>query len=274
MLAPPRPTRQALAACGLALGLALTLLPWAVPEVAAAPALPGQGLPGYDTRLRGPEDALALLAHGDPAASIESLNRLADESLAHGAPPPLRTAESWLLGCTAALVPDLRTSQDPRRLLTGGRGICSDAVIVLSALCASCAATAEMIDLQGHVVARVRRGGSTWIADPDCGWVEQGTLEEVEQPAGAARVRARLLVAGHPAERAEAVVRALASSEDNAVVPAGVLSPRLARAERALDAAGRLLPLALVAVCLAALGTARSPRGAAPAQGSGPEPAA
>jgi hypothetical protein len=248
-----RRAARAIAWCGFGAGIALICFQALASTRAEASPDPGArraGLAGYDYRAAPGGSSLAADAR---ERTLEEWNRIAFESLAHGDPPPLTIRQSWLAWCLGGIWPDLRLTQDAERLLAGGRGLCSDAVIVLAALCARSDFRIEMIDLRGHVVAEARRGDETWIADPDLGVVFERTLAALAAPDGAAEARAALLAAGHPEGRVEAALAALTSTADNRVVPRGVLNPRLARAERVIAALDWLVPIALAAGCAAIL---------------------
>ena len=180
-----------------------------------------------------------------------------DAALEHGPPPPVRIQENWLLWLGGCAAPDLRVPQGPRRLAAGGRGLCSDAVILLVALARRAGLEAHMFDLQGHVVAELRVQGSAWVADPDLGLVHAGSVAELSGPARAEEMRRAVLAAGHDVAIAEACAAAFATAEDNRAVPAGVLNPRLWRAEQASEWLRWALPAALLTCAGGALLRAR-----------------
>ena len=239
------------------LGLGLLLFALVAPLWPAEAQPPARsevvGLPGYDQRVRGSRELLRSLRTPAEPSTVEHLNRLVFESLAHGDPAPIGATQNWLAYCTGLVHPDLALTQDPERLARGGIGLCSDAVIVLLAVARRAGYEAQMVDLGGHLVARVAHDGREWLADPDFGVVFPGTLAELEQPDRLAQVEAALLAAGHSPRRVAQHVAALGSAEDNRILPAGVLSPRLALAERALDVLAWLLPLLLALACGARL---------------------
>lgn len=82
--------------------------------------------------------------------------------------------------------------------------LCSDAVIVLLAVMQRAGYEARMLDIGGHVIASVTRGGREWIADPDYKLVFEGSLSEFERADSVARLESAILDAGHPPSRAEA----------------------------------------------------------------------
>ncbi len=181
------------------------------------------------------------------------LTRLVASALDHGSPVPLRLHDNWLLWLGGMLVPDLRVSQSPLRLAAGGRGLCSDAVIVLNALAVRAGYDAKMFDLNGHVVSELRAHGSTWVADPDLGLVHAGSVADISAPERAAEMRRAVLAAGYDEGIAQACAASFTTALDNRPIPAGVLSPRLWRVEQASEWLRWLLPVGLVACAATAL---------------------
>lgn len=181
------------------------------------------------------------------------LTRLVASALEHGPPVPLHLHDNWLLWFGGLLVPDLRMSQSPLRLANGGRGLCSDAVIVLNALAVRAGYDARMFDLNGHVVSELRVRGSTWVADPDLGLVHEGSVADISAPDRATEMRRAVLAAGYDEGIAQACAASFETALDNRPIPAGVLSPRHWRAEQASEWLRWLLPAGLVACAATAL---------------------
>ncbi len=180
------------------------------------------------------------------------LTELVAESLSHGPPPPLRLSDNWILWLAGPIVPGIRVSQSPDRLAAGGRGLCSDAVIVLNALAERAGFEAEMFDLNGHVVSELRAHGGVWVADPDLGLVHAGSVADLASPERVAQVHGAVLEAGHGADIADACATAWATPDDNRRVPGGVLNPRLWILERISEWLRWIVPLALLAWGIAA----------------------
>ena len=215
----------------------------AEPEQAVGP----DHVPGYHTRLRSPRALLTALRSGAVPHDVEALNELVHASMRHGATPSIDPAQNWLAWTLGSLRPDLRLPQRADRLAQAGEGLCSDAVIVLAALASKAGFDAETVDLDGHVVAELRRGAEVWTADPSYGLVFRGPVSTLTRPAARARVAHAVRDLGHPEAAVEQYVAVLTSPEDDAVVPGGRLHPRLAVVERVLDVLAVLVPLSLVA---------------------------
>ena len=205
----------------------------------------GDIVAGYHTRLQSPESVLKAMDSGCAPRAPQELNALVHRSMAHGPSPRLRFLDNWLAWLVGLAWEDARTTQDPRRLAAKGVGLCSDAVLVLIELAARAGLDVEMVDLRGHVVARTEWEGTTWILDPDLGVAFVGDLDRMRVKALDGSLDAALRDRGHGDRIVTAYVDCALRAPSGTVVPSGLLSPRLALAERLLSYAGTALALAL-----------------------------
>ena len=216
-------------------------------------------IPGYDEPLQAPQQLLHALAEAPGSSDLAELVQLTYASMVHAAPVEITLLDNWLLWGLGQVHRDFLMTQDPARLAAGARGICSDSAIVLIELARRAGVDARMISLEGHVLAELRTPEGWRVADPDFGILYPFDLEVLSSPAGLERIRAEVDRRGHPPETLAAYLAAAESREDNGVIEAGVLNPRLARAERIADQLQWLLPAAdLILVAVAERTRSRS----------------
>ena len=244
----------------LALALSGPMLASEVPRRAGSAPPDRDAIPGYDAPLRSPQAVLLALDEGPPDPGAAALVRLTYESMAHDDPVQIALTDNWLLWSLGQVHSDLLVTQNPRRLAAGARGICSDAAIVLIALAQRSGMQARMISLDGHVLCELKTAAGWKIADPDYGILFPFDLETLASPRGIERIREEVRDRGHPPETADLYVAVASSAEDNEVVEAGVLNPRLAWVERVADELQWALPLAglCLLVLLPLLGRSRT----------------
>jgi hypothetical protein len=234
-------------ACG---GLGLLLL-GALRDPVLGPAVrrhhaehPGeQAIPGYNVTTRPAEDLLRALDLGPVSGDAQSLVLLAHQCLAHAEAVTLGPWDNWLLWGLGWFNDDFRLTQDARRLAAGGRGICSDAVIVLLALAQRAQTPSRMVGLYGHVVAELETAEGWRVADPDFGILFPFDRATLSKPEGLEHIREELRLRGHGEEVVAAYIDAASSPDDVEILPAGVLSPRLARLEQVAEWLEWILPL-------------------------------
>jgi hypothetical protein len=90
---------------------------------------------------------------------------------------PWENWEQWLMGQFYA--PLMRT-QNPRWIVYGGKGDCSERAAVLQDLLISQGIPSRFIGLGGHVVLEAQNEAGNWILDPDYGVVIKTGIDELE----------------------------------------------------------------------------------------------
>lgn len=223
------------------------------PASAAPPTKPtlSPGIAGYDYAMLPAahlQAALRTKFDARPRSTqalregVVSLNSLVFKSLTHGPAPSISFSQNWLAWSLGLAFEDLRQTQSPERVMRGGSGLCHDAVAVLIEIARRWPLEAQMVDLEGHVLALFQNGGESWVADPDYGFVLHGPLERLSGEQGLRDARDAIRNAGHGPHFEEAYLSALSNTAKHRIIPGARLSPRLALAERFLDVLAWLIP--------------------------------
>lgn len=145
----------------------------------------------------------------------------------------------WLVGQFYS--PILRT-QNPRWIVAGGRGDCSERSAVLQDLLGCHGIETRFVGLGGHVVLEARTEAGTWVLDPDYGISMDLGIEQLQQqPAG--QVAAELIRRGMTVPGSVQYEQLILTDFDN--IPSdwnAPLSPRLKRLEEFCEIAFWLVP--------------------------------
>ncbi|MCE2752523.1 MAG: transglutaminase-like domain-containing protein [Pirellula sp.] len=145
----------------------------------------------------------------------------------------------WLVGQFYS--PILRT-QNPRWIVAGGRGDCSERAAVLQDLLGYHGIETRFVGLGGHVVLEAKTEAGTWVLDPDYGISMDLGIEQLQQqPTG--QVAAELIRRGMNVPSSVQYEQLILTDFNN--IPSdwnAPLSPRLKKLEEFCEIAFWLVP--------------------------------
>lgn len=145
----------------------------------------------------------------------------------------------WLVGQFYS--PMLRT-QNPRWIVSGGKGDCSERAAVLQDLLGCHGIESRFVGLGGHVVLEAQTETGTWVLDPDYGITMDLGIEQLQRQAPG-HVAAKLVGHGMTGASSIEYERLIRTERDNIQLDWNApLSPRLKRLEEFCEIAFWLVP--------------------------------
>jgi len=204
--------------------------------------IPGYSYPVQDTsRLKG------MLKGPVSSFDIEGVNNLIFESIAHSDNRKVQIFENWLLWLGGKFYEPLSRTQNPRRIVSGEGGICSEVSTVFNSIARLNGFETRFVGLNGHVVSEIRTDNGWRVVDPDYGVTYPVGLEVLEKKEGDPLMRQLLKNRGYREETIDGYIQLFQSSEDNKVTEVDVaLSPRLYAIESATEWLKWIIPMIII----------------------------
>ena len=205
-------------------------------------AIPGYSYPVQDTlRLQG------LLEKPMTNFDLESVNNVIFESIIHSDKRKIHIYENWLLWLGGTIYEPLSRTQNPKRIVSGGRALCSEVSAVFNSIAKLNGFEARFVRLNGHVVSEIRTDNGWRVVDPDYGVSYPVGLEVLEKREGMPLIRQLLKYRGYKEHTIDFYILLFQSSEDNKVTEVdAALSPRLDAIEIASEWLKWVIPTILI----------------------------
>jgi hypothetical protein len=204
--------------------------------------VPGHSYPVQDT-LKLQE----MLRESMTTFDLEDVNDTIFESIIHSDKMKIHLFDNWLLWLGGRFYEPLSRTQNPRRIISGGGGLCSEVSAVLNSIARLNGFETRYIVLNGHVVSEIRTEYGWRVADPDYGVTYPVGLETLEKNDGAPLMRQLLRNRGYDENTIDLYIQQFQSSEDNMVTDVDVaLSPRLNTIELASEWLKWIIPTLII----------------------------
>lgn len=215
------------------------------------PAAGEAAIAGYHFSPRDRTELQSMLKTRTREFDLELVNNIVFESLVHADDRRIQLHENWIMWLAGLVYEPASRTQSARRIVAGGRAICSEAAAVVNEVARINGVDARLVALNGHVVSEVRTGDGWQIADPDYGVVFTSDLDTLESGHMSAVMEEKLRLRGYSDASIARYVEFFETPEDNAVLDVGsVSSPRLHAFERFSEWLKWIVPFALLIASL------------------------
>ncbi|CAA6809925.1 MAG: Transglutaminase domain-containing protein [uncultured Thiotrichaceae bacterium] len=201
---------------------------------------------GYDYTLRSNTELLSLLESPVTEFNIDQINNLIYESIFHSDKRFIDIQENWLLWSLGQLYPPLARIQNPKRIIEGGGGLCSEVTAVFNEIAMKNNYETRFIDVNGHVVAEIKMPDGWKVVDPDYGISYDYDRQTLEGPQGASIISRQLASRNFSKDVINAYIAYFQSIEDNTTSPINqAISPRLYWVETTTEWLKWIIPITL-----------------------------
>lgn len=217
------------------------------PEV----AVPGKNaVAGYYYSIRDQSALSALLVEPSKNFNLEAVNTLIFESMIHSDARRIGFRENWLLWLMGHVHEPFAHTQDPKKIIAGGGGLCSEVTTVLKRIVEINGLQAHFVHLMGHTLLEVETKEGWRIADPDYGVTYSVGLKVLEGKEGADLIGKSLSAKGYSKDEVEHYIHAFQTAEDNLVSDASrqVESPRLYMIEQWAEWLKWVIPVLFIVI--------------------------
>lgn len=204
-------------------------------------------VPGYSYQVQDTSRLQVMLEEPVGSFDIEGVNNLIFESIVHSDKRKVQIFENWLLWLGGKFYEPLSRTQDPRRIVSGEGGLCSEVSAVFNSIARLNGFETRFIGLGGHVVSEIKTDNGWRVVDPDYGITYPVGHEDLEKKRGVLLMRQLLKNRGYKEEIIDGYIRIFQSSADNTVTEVDVaLSPRLHVIELAAEWLKWIIPMIII----------------------------
>jgi len=207
----------------------------------------GDSIPGYSYPVQDTSALQDMLGQPLTNFDLESVNNAIFESIIHSDERKIHMYENWLLWLGGIFYEPLSRTQNPRRIVLGGGGLCSEVSAVVNSIARLNGFETRFVALNGHVVSEIRTENGWRVVDSDYGVTYPVGLEVLEEVEGAPLMRQLLKNRGFNEGTIDWYIQLFQSSADNTVTEVDVaFSPRLYAIELSAEWFKWIIPIILI----------------------------
>lgn len=207
----------------------------------------GTSKEGYRYSTQGTKNLLEMLDKPMDRFDFNIVNNKIFASIVHSDKRKIQIYENWVLWSGGKIYGPLSRTQNPIRIVLGGKALCSEVSAVFNRIATLNNFDARFIGLNGHVVSEIRTDDGWHVVDPDFGVTYQVGLKVLETREGVPLMREALSGRGYNEETIDKYIHLFQTSSDNTVFEVGVaLSPRLYAIEQISEYLKWIIPIILV----------------------------
>jgi hypothetical protein len=207
-----------------------------------------QDIPGYDFPLRDTSELKEMLSKPVSNFNYREVNNLIFESLVHYDDRKIQFFENWILWLGGHFYYPLSRTQNPRRIVSGGGGLCSEVVTIFNHIANLNGYETRVIGLNRHVVSEINTPYGWQVIDPDYGVSYSAGIETLQAIGGTPLIILSLENRGYSEEVIRNYIEIFHSTTDNVILEINSYSsPRLYLIELLAEWLKWIIPLVLLA---------------------------